>query len=68
MFRDTGRLELIDDRIDYGEDRIIAIGLGRTSVLTIVYVVRAERIRIISVRTASREERDEYQASKTDSG
>lgn len=65
VFRDIDRLEFIDDRIDYGEDRIIAIGSGKNSVLAIVYVVRAERIRIISARTASREERDEYQTNKT---
>lgn len=63
VFEDMDRLEAIDDRMDYGEDRIIAIGSDGASVLTVVYVLRAERIRIISARKASREERDEYQAS-----
>lgn len=64
VFRDIARIEAIDDRIDYGEERIIAIGLSGVSVLTIVYVFRAGMIRIISARRASREERDDYHSNK----
>lgn len=63
VFQDIDRIEAVDDRLDYGEERILAIGLAGTVVLTVVYVLRAGVIRIISARRASREERDEYHSN-----
>jgi len=60
-------LERKDHRRDYGEDRVIAIGLAEGLELTVVYTDRAlpskgiER-RIISARRSNRHERKAYQA------
>jgi hypothetical protein len=58
---DPNRDCLIDDRIDYGEERIITLGLNRRKVL---YVVSTEwdeeTIRIISVRKADPDEVERY--------
>lgn len=49
-----------DDRIDYGEDRFVTRGLidGRLHIL--VFVMRGERMRIISLRKADSRERRNY--------
>lgn len=64
---DGAVLQIVDDRRDYGETRIRAIGSIEGSVLQCVYTDRlkpagAER-RIISLRRASRKERDAYRAT-----
>lgn len=55
-------LEVRDGRKDYGEERIIAIGLVRRQCLLVVYTRRGANRRIISARFASREERAAYRA------
>jgi hypothetical protein len=56
-----GRLVLkIDDRCENGEKRIKALGTVRGDVWHVVYTERGSRIRIISARKASREERRAY--------
>ena len=47
----------IDDRKDYGEVRLCALGYLEGFVLLIVYTMRGECTRIISARLASKEER-----------
>ena len=63
---DPNRDCLIDDRIDYGEERIITLGLNRRKVL---YVVSTEwdeeTIRIISVRRADPDELERYGRSNS---
>jgi len=54
------RLETDDDRHDYGERRICAIGRIETEFFTVVYTWRGLRRRIISARIAKRRERDAY--------
>ena len=53
-----------DTREDYGERRVIAIGLAQGVALTVVYTDRAEAgavvRRIISARMSSRHERQAY--------
>lgn len=50
-----------DDRFDYGEKRIVAIGLlGGELVVVVVHTERADRIRIISARLANQRERQIY--------
>jgi len=50
-----------DDRFEYGEDRIITLGLGRKSVLYVVTVLWDENLtRIISVRRANGKEIKQY--------
>ena len=61
-------LEREDDRWDYGERRVIAIGVVETITLIVVYtdrVVPAGRAvrRIISARVASRQERKTYEVA-----
>lgn len=54
-------LEEIDDRYDYGEERLIAIGVLRRMIAVVVYVERrGDVIRIISARRANRHERQKY--------
>lgn len=50
-------VQVVDRRFDYGEVRIRAIGVVDKDVLTVVYTMRGEAIRIISARRASRKER-----------
>ena len=59
-FRDPFAVEWIDLREDYGEERIILLGMTGDQVLTVVYMERAERIRIISARQATKNEEDLY--------
>jgi uncharacterized protein len=60
---DGPTLEVDDDRQDYGERRIIAIGTAEGRVLACVYTDREGVRRIISLRAAKRSERDEYRAA-----
>ena len=63
---DPARYFWIDDRYDYGEERIITLGRGRHKVLVAVSAETTqapndeEIIRIISVRKAVRKEVDWY--------
>ena len=60
---DTNRLEEIDTRSEYGEERIQVIGMARGRVLFMIVTVRDENIcRIISARMATRHEQDRYYA------
>ena len=50
-------VEKVDDRRDYGEVRVIAIGNVQGQSLTVVYTDREDVRWIISARPSSREER-----------
>lgn len=58
VFDDDHRLEYQDTRENYGEDRFITIGYnGYTDILYVCYTMRqANKIRLISVRPATRKE------------
>jgi hypothetical protein len=61
IFLDPLRLEWLDDRRKYGEDRFRTIGTeSKGHVLHVVYTEREGRIRIISARLATRREREAY--------
>ncbi len=60
IFEDV-TIERIDDRFDYGEQRIVAIGLVDGVYMTVVYTLRGETRRIISARRATRHERRSWQ-------
>lgn len=64
VFKDHLRLERIDGRDDYGEDRYITLGLVYGVELLVVYTVRDEVIRIISARKADHHERNAYWAKR----
>lgn len=53
-------LERPDDREDYGEERIAALGMTNGRVLHVVYTWRGEARRIISARRAEAHERQIY--------
>ncbi|MFQ6027148.1 MAG: BrnT family toxin [Dehalococcoidia bacterium] len=53
-------LEFIDHRRDYGETRIIAIGVAPGRELTVVYTLRGDVKRLISARRASLREKRRY--------
>jgi len=58
---DPFRLEIIDDRFDYGEERIQIIGGCYGEVLFVVTVFRGDDCcRIISARAATRAESQRY--------
>ena len=59
IFRND-RIEVDDDRHDYGERRIIALGETSGEVLTVIYTERHGRIRLISARRAGRHDRKKY--------
>jgi len=56
-------IERADDRREYGEIRIRAIGFVGGVILHCVYTRRGEVRRIISLRYANRKERDAYRAT-----
>jgi len=50
----------LDDRRDYGEDRLISFGYVDQRLLVCVYTVRGDTLRIISVRKANDREIKRY--------
>ncbi|MEA1649896.1 BrnT family toxin [Nitrospirillum sp. BR 11164] len=57
---DPDLLEFLDDTLDYGEDRFLALGLVAGIVYAMVYTEREDAIRIISVRVADKREQARY--------
>jgi uncharacterized DUF497 family protein len=58
---DPNRLEEIDTRFEYGEERIRVIGRTVGNILFVVTTQRGDRTyRIISARRATRHEQDRY--------
>ena len=49
-----------DTRRDYGEDRWISVGVIGTTTIVVVWTERDDSRRIISMRKADRDEREEY--------
>jgi uncharacterized DUF497 family protein len=60
---DPNRLEGVDERWDYGEERVITIGLAWQEILFVVTTMRGDdTCRLISARRATRHEEDRYYA------
>ena len=59
-FRDALRVERIDDRQNYGEERFSLLGMCGGTILHVTYTERGGFIRIISARRAEKHERDYY--------
>lgn len=53
-------LTVVDNRRDYGEKRIAAMGAIEDVILYVVYTVRDNVLHIISARRANRRERKKY--------
>jgi len=60
VFGDPFAIETIDDRDEYGEERINLVGMQENVLLHVTYTERDEKIRIISARRAERHEHDDY--------
>jgi uncharacterized DUF497 family protein len=58
VFSDGERIETVDDRQDYGEERIQTIGYAKPGVLFVVYTYRNKSAtrRFISARKANKKE------------
>lgn len=58
---DGPTLEKVDDRFDYGETRVYAIGVANGLEITLIYTPVSEtEVRIISAWRAERHERKAY--------
>ncbi len=55
----------IDTRKDYGEERLVGLGLLFGAVIVIVFTKRGNNIRVISIRRANKNERKVYQEKFT---
>jgi len=64
-FYDKDKIEITDNRKDYGEERKKIIGKAMDLFLSVIYTMRGAAIRIISARAASRKERKDYNNNKT---
>jgi|ERR1700687_596832 uncharacterized DUF497 family protein len=63
VFEDDDMLTMADDETD--EERLVALGIGSMGrILVVVYTTREDRIRIISVRKATRQERSQYESRR----
>jgi uncharacterized DUF497 family protein len=58
-------VEWIDDRLDYGELRIVCLGEIDNRVYVVIYTWRGENRRIISARKANVREQRAYRAGNT---
>jgi uncharacterized DUF497 family protein len=68
VFLDPGRIDMVDDRDDYGEDRWLSIGWVSLVLLVVAHTergVHGEVIRIISARKANAQERAFYHEAQT---
>ncbi|MFE0752732.1 BrnT family toxin [Inquilinus sp. NPDC058860] len=54
----------LDNRVDYGEPRWVAVGLIGRRLHVLVYTEREARFRIISLRRANSRERRNYEQAK----
>ena len=60
VFLDSTRLERLDDRFEYGEDRLQVIGRVGNQILFVVCTESQDTCRIISARKANRREQEAY--------
>lgn len=64
VFQDPNQYEWVDDREDYGEERLNVIGLVNDLEILVTYTVRDHDVRLISARRALRHEREDYWRSQ----
>ncbi len=61
VFLDPDRIELIDDRKNYGEVRYTTIGsVNNNIIIYVIYTIRGKNYRLISARRANKDERETY--------
>jgi len=66
VFFDPHRIERLDRRTEYGEDRFLSVGLADLFLLAVVHTQRSDAIRLISARKAKRHEQDDYWKNRQD--
>ncbi|MBZ3693665.1 BrnT family toxin [Phyllobacterium calauticae] len=59
-FQFSTALESLDDRENYAEERIVAIGFIGHTLFTLVYTERGDQIRVISLRRSTTTEIKRY--------
>lgn len=64
VFRDPHWCGWEDRTMDYGEARHVAVGYAGNRLVTVVYAERDSKIRIISARRASPNERHRYEENR----
>ena len=57
----SSAIETIDDRADYNEERWIALGFIDNRLHVLIYALRGDNIRLISLRKANSRERKYYE-------
>ncbi|MCA0318645.1 MAG: BrnT family toxin [Proteobacteria bacterium] len=65
VFRDATRLDWVDSRRDYGEERRVTLGEIRGEAFVVVYTIRAGRIRLITAWRASHDDEKRYKDRNT---
>ncbi|MDE1148767.1 MAG: BrnT family toxin [Azospirillaceae bacterium] len=60
VLADPALIEFLDESMDYGENRFLALGFVTAVVYAVVYTERPNSIRIISVRAADKREQAAY--------
>lgn len=65
VFEDDYAITITDHESDPDEERFVTVGMGVTGrLLVAVYSYHGTNIRIISARTATRSEREQYEAQR----
>jgi uncharacterized DUF497 family protein len=59
-FDDPFAIDFVDDRDDYGEHRLILLGMVESRLLVVAHTLRGDKLRIISAREAEPHERRKY--------
>ncbi len=59
-FRDAFAVERVDDRRNYGEERMNILAMCRGIIIHVTYSERSGRVRIISARKAEKHEQNDY--------
>lgn len=65
VFFDPDKIDALDDRKEYGEERRIVIGEIEGRGFVVVYALRGNVIRLISARKANEREQKKYRALRT---
>lgn len=59
-FFDPFMVEVLDEREDYGEERLLLIGMAEGQLVSVIYTPRQGRFRLITARRATKDEQDHY--------
>jgi hypothetical protein len=65
VFLDPHRLDAVDHRRNYNEERRLTLGLIDGRLFAIAYTPRRERFRLISARKANEREQRQYETLST---